>query len=326
MVLLTLGFATGYSAFSTNISLNAKGNIKQKAIRPYELKEKVITTGDGLYSDSIEQGRYIYKGANPDNYLKLDNDLYRIIYVDSDNFIKLIKCESIGSKDYDNNERFSDDTTNYCGYTDSISNYKGCNIWGSKTSMLDSFGNNISQMTKNNDNSILYNLPEKDASLNIYLNETWFNSLTYKTLIQSHEFNVGTIFNETSITNMINDEKAYKWRGFVGLINESDYINSNTNITQCSTRALINSNKTICKETTWLLNSDNLTHTLGTFYNQNASQVNGPNLVIYISNDGSSYSAYALGTRDVRPVFFLSSDIKLKGFGTQSNPYYIVDE
>ena len=50
-----------------------------------KLKENVVTTGDGLYADTTEAGRYIYRGGNPNNYIKLGSDMYRIIAVESDN-------------------------------------------------------------------------------------------------------------------------------------------------------------------------------------------------------------------------------------------------
>lgn len=50
MVVLTLGFATGYSAFSTNITLNAKGNIKQKS--------RVIRSWTGDSVDDFHNSQY----------------------------------------------------------------------------------------------------------------------------------------------------------------------------------------------------------------------------------------------------------------------------
>ena len=34
-----------------------------------KLIETAVTTGEGLYADEYEDGRYIYKGANPNNYI-----------------------------------------------------------------------------------------------------------------------------------------------------------------------------------------------------------------------------------------------------------------
>ena len=65
------------------------------------LKELVTTTGDGLYADTYEEGRYIYKGANPNNYITFSGETWRIISVESDNTIKIMRNESIGDMAWD---------------------------------------------------------------------------------------------------------------------------------------------------------------------------------------------------------------------------------
>ena len=66
-----------------------------------QLKELVTTTGDGLYADTYEEGRYIYKGANPNNYITFSGETWRIISVESDNTIKIMRNESIGKMAWD---------------------------------------------------------------------------------------------------------------------------------------------------------------------------------------------------------------------------------
>ena len=50
-----------------------------------------VTNGDGLYVDSYEDGRYVYKGSNPNNYIIFNNELWRIISIERDNTLKIIK-------------------------------------------------------------------------------------------------------------------------------------------------------------------------------------------------------------------------------------------
>jgi len=56
-----------------------------------DLMTKEVTEGDGLYIDTYEEGRYVYKGANPDNYITLNNELWRIIAIESDKSLKIIR-------------------------------------------------------------------------------------------------------------------------------------------------------------------------------------------------------------------------------------------
>ena len=40
---------------------------------------EVVTSGDGLYEDQYETGRYIYRGSEPNNYIQFNNELWRIV-------------------------------------------------------------------------------------------------------------------------------------------------------------------------------------------------------------------------------------------------------
>lgn len=53
---------SGYAAFSTNITINAKGNIKCNPKTAKEkLLENIVTAGSGIYVDTTENNRYIYR-------------------------------------------------------------------------------------------------------------------------------------------------------------------------------------------------------------------------------------------------------------------------
>ena len=60
---------------------------------------EIVTSGDGLYSDEYEDGRYFYRGGNPNNYITFNNEFagWRIVSIELDGTIKIIKNESIGN-------------------------------------------------------------------------------------------------------------------------------------------------------------------------------------------------------------------------------------
>ena len=58
---------SGYAAFSTNITFHAKGNIKWKII---DITDNVVTSGEGLYKDEYEEGRYVYKGGKQMEHIR----------------------------------------------------------------------------------------------------------------------------------------------------------------------------------------------------------------------------------------------------------------
>ena len=63
----------------------------------------VVTSGDGLYKDAYEDGRYFYKGKNVKNYVTFNNEEagWRIISVEKDGTIKIMRNTSIGNQAWD---------------------------------------------------------------------------------------------------------------------------------------------------------------------------------------------------------------------------------
>ena len=224
-----------------------------------------VSSGDGLYADTYETGRCIYKGANPNNFIMIDDSLWRIISIETDGTLKVISTDSLSG----------------IGWTD--------------------------------DDRSNWN---QNPKLNKYLNETYYASLSQnvKNKIQSHVFYTGNI---TALNNnfseQISSERNATWTGNVGLINASDYIKANTNVTQCGNNQLNNTNVNTCQNTNYLNNA-------GMTINKE------DNRIIFVQ-DGSIMSAienvqYSL-LRDATPVIYLKSDLQLTGTGTQANPYQI---
>ena len=140
-------------------------------------KIKIVTSGDGLYEDEYEEGKYTYKGANPNNYITFNGEEagWRIISVNSDGTIKIMKNGSLGSQHWDT---------------------AGKNTWST-------------------------------ASLNIYLNDTYYNTLTEnaKKQISRHSFGVGAVSEmDKDLANSISNENSVKWDGNIGLISATEFI------------------------------------------------------------------------------------------------------
>ena len=53
---------------------------------------------DGLYADEYESGKYIYKGANPNNYITFNNEIWRILSIEEDGRIKIVRDELLPSR------------------------------------------------------------------------------------------------------------------------------------------------------------------------------------------------------------------------------------
>ena len=66
-----------------------------------DLKALAVTEGDGLYADEYESGKYIYKGANPNNYITFNNETWKILSIDGDGRIKIVRDELLSSRVFD---------------------------------------------------------------------------------------------------------------------------------------------------------------------------------------------------------------------------------
>ena len=76
-----------------------------------KLTAKTVEAGDGLYADN---DGYVYRGENPNNYVKIDNNLWRIMSIDGNNNIELVLDEPIEMLIWD--DRYNSDTKTKAGY------------------------------------------------------------------------------------------------------------------------------------------------------------------------------------------------------------------
>ena len=274
LFLFLIIMTSGYAAFSTNISLHAKGNIK---CNPKNIQDKILkdltTEGDGLYKDEYTEGRYIYRGANPDNYIKFNSELWRIISLENDEVIKIIKSNAINDMAWD----------------------------------------------EQNSNDWL-----KPATINIYLNESYYESLSEESqnLIITHNWEVGMVSSDNDNMQLeLQEEEKKTWNGKIGLISHSEYLRANSNIKLCGTDKKNDENHITCNQTNWL-------YSLGLYWWTISGRIDSNFLVWDVNGGGTFSDAFpAAGNenhyRYVFPVLHLSKDIKICGEGTHDNPYII---
>ena len=160
----------------------------------------------------------------------------------------------------------------------------------------------------------------RPATLNTYLNNTYYNSLisATKEQIVSHNFSIGYLSNVTNLNAQIYGENSKTWNGKVALPTVSEYIRTNSNQATCSLDNLTD-NSSICKRTNWMYSNYNW-WTL-TYYYTYSTNVHAASLIT--NNNTIAYSNVP-NQNSIRPVVYLSSDIKITGgTGTQSDPYTI---
>ena len=232
----------------------------------------IVTSGDGLYEDEYEDGRYFYKGGNPNNYVTFNNEQagWRIISIEPDGTIKIMKNESIGNIVWDSS---------------------GKNNWA------------------------------RPASLNTYLNGTYYNELnsTAQSQIVAKDWSIGAVTNDNDdLADQITNENGTKWNGKVALATVSEYIRSNSNKNSCGSFSLNNDNYSSCVNTGWM-------DTTSVSYWWTLSPFAGiSSYAFYVDSDGNvgNFTNGVYAGIAVRPAVYLSSEVKITGgTGTQNDPY-----
>ena len=294
---------------------------------------EVVTSGDGLYEDQYETGRYIYRGSNPNNYIQFNNELWRIVAKETDGTYKIVRDELLPQNEnyttmaYDaSNHRLYENNT-YC--TDP---WSGCGVYAAVNGTFQTPDGRYSGTVT------------EDSSIKEYLNNTYYPTLNgiAKTQVQSHAFNIGSVqwlnvSGNDSIEKNIAGEKMYKWTGNVGLINVSDLLKASTNTACTSATDEFNAvMEDTPRETcgSYLTYFDNINEGIGatTYWTINAFSAESEDRSCYVwfaafargigVFDGNS--AYYDDTHGARPVLYLKSDIELtSGTGTELDPFVI---
>lgn len=301
---LLLVMTAGYAAFQTNLNITAKGNIKEKPNCEFGgIKVNVVDNGDGLYKDIYEEGKCTYKGADPNNYITFSGETWRIISIETDGTIKIMRSESIGTRAWDPRDSTTDRNNannTYCQI--SSGTYYGCNAWAAVDGTFTN-GSKSGTVTQN-------------STLNNFLNEEYLPTLSDSDKVVSHNFSIGAVTSDNNdLAEQIASENGTTWNGKVGLITASEYLRANTNTEQCGTLSLNNDNSSTCRKTDWMIKVIN--------YWTISPSANSSNLVLFFISSGDVSGGNARNNSGVFPVLYLSSDITLTGDGSSDNPFII---
>ena len=290
-------------------------NYEPKYISTY--LTKLDKTKNGLEVDETTDKNLRYVGASPKNYLKFNDEIWRIVGVfnnittideqgkeKTESLVKIVRNDSLGNYSWD-----SSGSTINSGW--------GVNEWSQ-----------ADLMTELNTDYINPN-PARETTL-------WFNgsnnskngTYEYRKNIKPSsidkvakvKWNLGGYnTNSASALNMYNAERGTLhisnpsdgitrkdyWEGKIALIYPSDYGYASTN-EACRNKLNSKTNNVFnCKNENWLFNSK---------YQWTLSPVSGGALNVFdVGSGGNVYSVYAGDTRGVRPVLFLKSDVVIAG-------------
>ncbi len=289
-VCLLLVMTVGYAAFSTALTLNAKGNIKEKPSA--ELENLVATNPEELYTDDKENIRYY--GTDPKNYVTFNNELWRIIGI-IDGKIKIVRNEVLTPVEIDNGVTIGTSEGFYWNYVQQAG--KNLNNW-------------------------------EGSTLQTYLNGTYYNSIdpSSQAMIEESTFYLGgpTSSNLQTLTSsgyydVERSDSVYSGNPLsmvqkIGLMYPSDYGYAAGE--SCLSTALYSYDSN-CKNNDYLYNSSK-TQWLQSPYASDSYNV----LTVY--NTGGVGNYVSINTLGVRPALYLTSETQIvDGTGTKSDPFIL---
>ena len=306
-----------------------------------------------LAYDGTTDNNLRYVGANPCNYVKIDNEIWRIIGImnniddgtgKKETRIKLIRNEAIGEYSWDSSES-------------SVNSGRGVNEWSQADLMKllnpgyesESVGgslyyNNSSGNCYSRDNNATkacdFTTTGLKTNLKNLVGNTLWNTGTNGTNsytsasngLASHFYSYERSSNNGKRCTSGNDcndavTRTTTWNGKIGLMYPSDYGyatigGSTSNRTSCLNKELFNwesSSYSDCKNNDWLYNSSTSQWTFSPRANSSRAYT-----VFRVSSTGYVNYSGAFSVGLVRPsVYLISKTSILSGEGTLENPYEI---
>ena len=274
--------------------------------------------GEGLKKDNTPDQNIRYYGSDPNNYVKFNNELWRIIGVFGNN-VKLVRSEKLGDLSWDSSEL-------------SVNGGWGVNEW----SQAD-LKNYLNTMYYDGTSVTCYdgqNKKEVTCPTNKLDN-------TSKSLIDNHTWKTGAI-EWSKITNTLafykdergnvtgkicnggatcNDtvERTTEWPGYIGLPYATDYAYaSGESICETNMVKQDSSNAYICKNNNWMFKNI-------WYWTLSPSASSGISRFVWlVHSDGDVRYSNAANGGAVFPAIYLKSNILIEsGKGTSSNPYIL---
>ena len=278
--------------------------------------------GEGLKIDNTPDENIRYYGSDPNNYVRFNNELWRIIGVFGDN-VKLVRKDSLGELSWDSSES-------------SVNNGWGVNEWSQSA-----LKNYLNAMYYGGTSVTCYNgKSKKEVTC-----PTGTIEETSKSLIDYHTWNTGApnfnnLYNST--TKSLDTVEFYKaergtkngkictsgtycndtvtrtteWTGYIALPYVTDWAYASSE-DDCNTK-MDKSSTYKCKNNNWMQRS-----TIAWYLSPNARDSDA-GFAWYVSGDGYASYGYATYTYAVVPSIYLKSNVLIEsGAGTSSNPYIL---
>ena len=298
-------------------------------------KKEMWTFTHGATEQTTALTDYHYIGADPNNYVKFNDELWRIIGVfDTDDGtgkvekrLKIIRNESIGGYSWDNKDTTTGAENNYGKneWTDARLNYLlnpghesetigGSLYWNRGAGNCYYGQNNATEACDFTTTGLTEKAKAMIGDAKWYLG----GSSTYEDVTTP-------MFYTRERGTSVYSGRSTTWTGKVGLIYPSDYGyatsgGTTTNRASCLAKEIYkwtSSSVSDCKNNDWMYNSSINQWTI-------TPRQDSASIGFDVNYTGSVIDAYAYNDRGVWPVVHLKSTIKvISGSGTKDSPYIL---
>ena len=342
-----------YSLWALRVNTTTKTKCTLYFVQPSQTAVEYINSlsDSSLVSDATTDNNKRYVGANPNNYVRFNNELWRIIGVmnnietssgQTQSLLKIRRAEPLGGYSWDTS-------------ASTINNKSGINQWGASDGYegadlmrelnTDYLGNTyvgidgkwynnsnnsktkdmptstINQSSQDMIETVVWNLGSPSINSGIY-DSNWKNNITPSTTYtrERNENNIKVCSSGTYCNDTVT--RTNSWTGKVGLIYPSDYGYATSGGTTDSRATCLSTSMYSWNTVSDCLNNNWLNISAHQWaITPSSNDYNGCE-VITISHDGRVYSNWADGPEQIYPTIFLKSAISITGGdGTSNNPY-----
>ena len=274
--------------------------------------------GEELKVDNTPDANIRYYGSNPNNYVKFNNELWRIIGVFGDN-VKLIRKDSLGDLSWDSSESSVNNGYGVNEWSQAdLKNYLNTMYYGGTTVTCYGRYNNGTKTCPTN------TLDETSKSL--IDNHIWnTGAIEYNTRTDTLAFYSAERGNETGKIctggQWCNDTvtRTTEWTGYIGLPYVTDWAYaSSESVCETNMQKKDSSNLLVCKNNNWMQRNT------WAWYLSPSADGSYANYAWAVSGDGYASNYSAANSLVVVPSIYLKSNVLIEsGNGTSSNPYIL---
>jgi len=282
--------------------------------------------GEGLKKDNTSDQNIRYYGSNPNNYVKFNNELWRIIGVFGNN-VKLVRSEKLGDLSWDSSESSINGGGGVNEWSQAdLKNYLNTMYYGGTTvTCYSSYDNQTTTCPTNildNNAKTLIDYHTWNTGAPNY-NELYNSTTESFDTVEFYKAERGTVNGKICTSgDYCNDtvNRTITWTGYIGLPYITDWVYASSE-SDCNTK-IDQSSPYKCKNNNWMHYGS--TGNDVTWYLSPKASASHASVVWFVNGDGFAGGSDASGALAFFPAIYLKSNILIEsGTGTSSNPYIL---